>query len=168
MLEATAERHDGSTSIMGYRGKAHTPFFVCDAGVARAVRKSGYLQHFLFKPLIFLPTSNPLQNSAGYAFLPEHVSHCSQADSGASSKAYPGLREGKGAWGSHGQKLSSSPCGQGSRGQLWARATSGRHSPNSSLPRQTLLLLKLVFLSLWSKITLSSGMFIFTEDGSCP
>lgn len=27
MLEATAERHDGSTSIMGYRGKAHTPFF---------------------------------------------------------------------------------------------------------------------------------------------
>lgn len=73
MLEATAERHDGSTSIMGYRGKAHTPFFVCDAGVARAVRKSGYLQHFLFKPLIFLPTSNPLQNSAGYAFLPRLI-----------------------------------------------------------------------------------------------
>lgn len=47
MLEATAERHDGSTSIMGYIGKAHTPFFVCDAGVARAVRKSGYLQHFV-------------------------------------------------------------------------------------------------------------------------
>lgn len=161
MLEATAERHDGSTSIMGYRGKAHTPFFCVWCRSCKSCKE------------IRIPTAFSVQTFNLSSHIKPTTEQCwlcfsSQADSGASSKAYPGLREGKGAWGSHGQKLSSSPCGQGSRGQLWARATSGRHSPNSRLPRQTLLLLKLVFLSLWSKITLSSGMFIFTEDGSCP